>query len=249
MTGRRSRAANPPGPQTTSANERTADLGEPWRVALRMAWQAHGRGNVGVGSVLTDSTGVIVATGRNRVLDAEAPSGRLHSTYLAHAEMDVLAQLPQGEYPEHALWSTLEPCLMCASAVVLSHVGAVRYASTDPLWSGIDRLPALNGQVARRWPVRCGPLPGPVGAFCGLLPLVWSIRQKDDGVVARAYAEHDPALLALGRRLVGDGTLDQLLGASIEQVLERLWPELCQVAAPVEGTWPGPESRRDDPRL
>jgi tRNA(Arg) A34 adenosine deaminase TadA len=38
-----------------------------------MAWQAHCSGNVGVGAVLTDSTGVIVATGRNRVLDAEAP--------------------------------------------------------------------------------------------------------------------------------------------------------------------------------
>jgi tRNA(Arg) A34 adenosine deaminase TadA len=197
-----------------------------------MAWQAHCSGNVGVGAVLTDSTGVIVATGRNRVLDADAPSGRLHSTYLAHAEMDVLAQLPHGDYPDHTLWSTLEPCLMCASAVVLSHVGTVRYAAADPLWSGIDRLPVLNAQVARRWPVRCGPLPGPVGAFCGLLPLVWAVREKADGVVARAYAEHDPPLLALGRRLVSDGTLDDLLGASIEEVMERVWPELCDVSEP-----------------
>jgi len=162
-----------------------------------MAWEAHCSGNVGVGAVLTDPAGVIVATGRNRVLDAEAPAGRLHASYLAHAEMDVLAQLP-----EHTLWTTLEPCLMCASAVVLSHVGRVGYVAADPLWSGIDRLPELNAQVARRWPIRCGPMPGPVGAFCGLLPLVWAMRRKLDGVVARAYAEHDPGLLALGRRLV-----------------------------------------------
>jgi hypothetical protein len=115
---------------------------------------------------------------------------------------------------------------------VLSHVRAVRYAARDPLWSGIDRLPALNAQVARRWPVRCGPLAGPIGAFCGLLPLVWALREKADGVVARAYAEHDRALLALGRRLLGEGSLDDLVGASIEEVLGRLWPDLDEVSEP-----------------
>jgi tRNA(adenine34) deaminase len=114
-----------------------------------MAWQAHCSGNLGVGAVLTDPAGVIVATGRNRGGDVEAPSGRLHTTYLAHAEMDVLALLPHGDYPDHTLWTTLEPCLMCASAVVLSHVGTVRYAAADPLWAGIERLPDLNAQVAR----------------------------------------------------------------------------------------------------
>ena len=209
-----------------------AAIPEPWRTALQMAWEAHCSGNVGVGAVLTDPAGVIVATGRNRVLDAEAPSGRLRSTYLAHAEMDVLAQLSHGDYPDHTLWSTLEPCLMCASAVVLSHVGMVRYAAADPLWSGIDRLPALNAQVARRWPIRCGPLAGPVGALCGLLPLAWAMRQKPDGIVARAYAQHDPPLLAFGRRLVDDGTLDDLLGAAIEEVLACLWADLCDVSEP-----------------
>lgn len=107
MTGRTSRAATRPGRQGTSAvRERTAEVGEPWRAALRLAWQAHCGGSVGVGAALMDSSGTIVATGRNRVLDVEAPSGRLHAAYLAHAEMDVLAQLPQGDYPDHTLWST-----------------------------------------------------------------------------------------------------------------------------------------------
>jgi tRNA(adenine34) deaminase len=203
----------------------------PWRTALRLAWEAHRSGNIGVGSALTDETGAIVATGRNRIVDAEAPPGRLRSTYLAHAEMDVLAQLPHGDYPDHTLWTTLEPCLMCTAAVVLSHVGTVRYAAADPLWSGIDGVPGLNAQAARRWPVRSGPLRGPVAAFCGLLPLVWAVRQKTDGVVSRAYEAHDPALLALARRLIGDGTLDKLRDASVEQALARLWDDLYAVAA------------------
>lgn len=49
-------------------------------------------------------------------------------------------------------------------------------------------------------------------------------------MVVRAHAEHDPALLALGRRLVGDGTLDDLPGASIEEALERWWADLCRIA-------------------
>jgi tRNA(adenine34) deaminase len=209
-------------------------IGEPWRAALGLAWEAHGAGNIGVGAVLTDPAGAIIATGRNRVFDADAPPGRLRSTWLAHAEMDALAQLPHGDYPEHTLWTTLEPCLMCASAVVLSHVGTVRYAAADPLWSGIDHLPGLNAQAARRWPIRCGPLRGPVAAFCGLLPLVWAVRRKADGVVARAYQKHDPALLDLARRLIGEGVLDELRGGSVEEASTRLWDDLCAVAAMAE---------------
>ncbi|MGH6943268.1 MAG: hypothetical protein ACREH6_03480, partial [Geminicoccaceae bacterium] len=59
-------------------------IGEPWRTALRLAWEAHAKGNLGVGCVLTDGAGAIVAAGRNRVIDADAPPGRLRSTYLAH---------------------------------------------------------------------------------------------------------------------------------------------------------------------
>jgi tRNA(Arg) A34 adenosine deaminase TadA len=225
------------------------DIEEPWRTALRMAWEAHRSGNVGVGAVITDAAGAIVATGRNRVVDAEAPAGRLRATYLAHAEMDVLAQLPHGDYPDHTLWTTLEPCLMCASAVVLSHVGSLRYAAADPLWSGIDRLPSLNAQVARRWPIRSGPVPGPVGAFCALLPLVWAMRRKPEGVVARAYAEHDPAMLALGRRCLQDRTLEELSATSVEEALQLLWTDLCHVAEPPEDAWSAPRHRRSSPRL
>ena len=209
-------------------------IGEPWRAALRLAWEAQGRGNIGVGAVLTDRAGEIVASGRNRVFDADAPPGRLRSTWLAHAEMDALAQLSHGDYPDHTLWTTLEPCLMCASAVVLSHVGNVRYAATDPLRSGIDRVAGLNAQAARRWPIRHGPMRGPVAAFCGLLPLVWAVRRKADGVVARAYQEHDPALLELARRLIGEGVLDELRGGSVEEASTRLWDDLCAVAAMAE---------------
>ena len=98
-------------------------LEEPWQVALTLAWEAHIGGNVGVGAVLTDPRGRIVAVGRNRVSDKEAPPGRLRSTYIAHAEIDVLGQLMRGDYRHHTLWTTLESCPLCCMAIVMSNVG------------------------------------------------------------------------------------------------------------------------------
>jgi tRNA(Arg) A34 adenosine deaminase TadA len=203
-------------------------LPPPWQVALRLAWEAHCAGNIGVGAVLTNPTGTIVARGRNRVCDATAPPGRLSATYLAHAEIDVLGQLPEGDYKHHTLWTTLEPCLLCLSAVVLSHVGTVRYAAADPLWHDLDGLPQLNAQVARRWPARIGPLSGPVAALCALLPLIWAVRRNSEGVVARAYGSSNLSLLALARRLADEGVPDD---GSVECALQRWWEDLSIVAA------------------
>ncbi len=136
------------------------ELDAAWQLALAQAWRAHVLGNIGVGAVLTDRTGFIVGKGRNRVVDTSAPPGRLHGNYLAHAEMDVLAQLPAGDYEHHTLWTTLEPCLLCLSAIVTSHVGAVRFAAPDPLWDGLEELRGINAQVDKRWPRRIGPLTG-----------------------------------------------------------------------------------------
>jgi tRNA(adenine34) deaminase len=207
-------------------------IDEPWLSAIGLAWEAYSTGNIGVGAVLTDPTGRIVACGRNRIVDTDAPPGRLRGSYLAHAEIDVLAQLPQGDYRDHVLWTTLEPCLLCAAAAVLSHVGTVRFAAADPLWSGIERLPELNAQVARRWPRRQGPVDGSLAAFCALLPLVWSVRERPDGVVIRAYEVTNPSLLELARRLVEHGALDRLRGEPVIRALDHLWPALALIDRP-----------------
>jgi tRNA(Arg) A34 adenosine deaminase TadA len=85
-------------------------LEEPWRIALTLAWEAYVGGSIAVGAVLTDPQGRVVAVGRNRVSDKEAPPGRLRSTFIAHAELDVLGQLKPSDYRRHTLWTTLEPC-------------------------------------------------------------------------------------------------------------------------------------------
>jgi tRNA(Arg) A34 adenosine deaminase TadA len=78
-------------------------LTAPMRRALELAWDAFRAGSLPVGAVLTDGNGVVVAEGRNRIGEGVAPPGRLRGTGIAHAEMDVLAQLPMGDYSDHTL--------------------------------------------------------------------------------------------------------------------------------------------------
>lgn len=204
-------------------------LEETWRIALTLAWEAYVAGNIGVGAVLTDPAGRVVAVGRNRVADVDAPPGRLRSTYIAHAELDVLGQLKPGNYRSHIIWTTLEPCPLCSIAILTSNVGSVAFAARDRLWNGIARLAELNEFIASRWPVRRGPLGGPVALFCELLPLLWFLENKPNGSVVEKYESRHPRLLALARTLSRDSRLTKLKPKPVEIALNQLWTELAAI--------------------
>jgi len=204
-------------------------LAEPLRMAVTLAWDAFVGGNVGVGAVLTDPHGLITAVGRNRVSDPEAPPGRLRSTFLAHAEIDVLGQLPPGNYEHHTLWTTLEPCPLCSIAIVMGNVGSVVFAARDRLWRGISRLTEVNEFIAGSWPARRGPLGGPVSVFCELLPLFWFLDRKPNGTVVQNYESEHPRLLALAKRLGDDVRFSELKTRKLEAVLSHLWTDLAAI--------------------
>jgi tRNA(Arg) A34 adenosine deaminase TadA len=201
-------------------------LDEPWRTAVALAWEAFVGGNVGVGALLTDPHGMIAAVGRNRVSDREAPPGRLPSTFLAHAEIDVLGQLPPGDYEHHTLWTTLEPCPLCSIAIVMANVGSVVFAARDRLWRGISRLTEVNEFIASNWPARRGPLRGPVSVFCELLPLFWFLDRKPNGTVIQNYETSHPRLLTLAKTLREDVPFTELKARDLHAVLSHLWSDL-----------------------
>lgn len=208
---------------------RLSELEKPWQMALTLAWEAHVRGNVGVGAVLTDRRGRVVAVGRNRVCDRKAPPGRLRSTAIAHAELDILGQLVPGDYKNHTLWTTLESCALCSIAVVTSNVGRVEFAARDRLWDGISRLAELNEFIASRWPVRSGPLGGPISVFSELLPLLWFLEHKPIGTVVQKYESAHPGLLALARRLRTDAQFAGLKSHPVNEALDQLWVDLAAI--------------------
>jgi len=113
-------------------------------VALIEARQAAARGEVPIGAVLIDKDGNILAKNGNRSIELCDPS--------AHAEMLVLRQAGQllGNYrlPETTLYVTLEPCVMCAGALVHARVQRLVYGATDPKAGGVVSLFQV-GQDAR----------------------------------------------------------------------------------------------------
>jgi tRNA(Arg) A34 adenosine deaminase TadA len=98
------------------------------RRALELAVHARDAdGEVPVGAVLVRD-GEIVGEGWNRNITLADPS--------AHAEIGALRdagqRLRNHRIPDSTLYVTLEPCAMCAMALVHARVARVVYAATDP---------------------------------------------------------------------------------------------------------------------
>lgn len=73
-------------------------LSPPWRQAFTLAWESFRAGDLGIGAVVVDPSGTVVATGRNRRHDRSNPPGEVAGNNLAHA--DWTAVLPLLTYPE-----------------------------------------------------------------------------------------------------------------------------------------------------
>ena len=116
--------------------------------ALALAERAAAEGEVPVGAVLVRD-GVIVAEAWNRPIAGHDPT--------AHAEIRVLREAGRrlGNYrlPGTTLYVTLEPCIMCAGAIVHARVERLVYAAADPKTGAAGTVcdcfgsPAVNHRV------------------------------------------------------------------------------------------------------
>jgi tRNA(adenine34) deaminase len=97
-------------------------------LALNQARAAAATGEVPVGAVLTDAGGRVLATGHNALIAARDPT--------AHAEIWTLRAAAQriGNYRLDGctLYVTLEPCAMCAGAILHARLSRVVYGARDP---------------------------------------------------------------------------------------------------------------------
>jgi tRNA(adenine34) deaminase len=107
-------------------------LPAPMRRALELAADAAADGEVPVGAVITLSER-IVAESRNRMRSSNDPT--------AHAEMEAIraagAKLGTSRLDDCTLWVTLEPCAMCAGAISVARLKALRFAAEDPKGGGV----------------------------------------------------------------------------------------------------------------
>lgn len=97
------------------------------REALAEAKKAFEAGEIPIGAVVARG-GEIIGRGRNRRAEDNSP--------LAHAEIIALGEAAQiienWRFDDCVVYVTLEPCVMCAGAMVQCRVGKIVYGAKDP---------------------------------------------------------------------------------------------------------------------
>jgi tRNA(Arg) A34 adenosine deaminase TadA len=111
------------------------------RRALDLAREAAEAGEVPVGAVVARGE-EIVAEARNAMRGSSDPT--------AHAEMVAIRaageRLGTSRLDECTLWVTLEPCAMCAAAIALARMKALRFGAEDPKGGGVVHGPRIFSQ-------------------------------------------------------------------------------------------------------
>ena len=111
------------------------------RRALELAAQAAEAGEVPVGAVITSGKEIVAEAG-NAMRTSLDPT--------AHAEMEAIraaaATLGTSRLDDCTLWVTLEPCAMCAAAVSVARLKAIRFGAEDPKGGGVVHGPRIFTQ-------------------------------------------------------------------------------------------------------
>ena len=112
------------------------------RLALAQAERARAAGEVPVGAVVL-LDGQVIAAGHNQPITTHDPT--------AHAEIVALraaaATLENYRLPECELFVTLEPCAMCAMALMHARVKRVVFGANDPKTGAAGSVVDLFGQA------------------------------------------------------------------------------------------------------
>ncbi|MBU6395231.1 MAG: tRNA adenosine(34) deaminase TadA [Sphingomonadales bacterium] len=108
-------------------------LPEPMRRALEAAARAAEAGEVPIGAVIVKD-GVVIAAAHNSPREDHDPT--------AHAEVMAIRAAASALGHERLtgcdLWVTLEPCAMCAGAIVHARLARVYYAASDPKGGAVE---------------------------------------------------------------------------------------------------------------
>lgn len=144
------------------------------RMALREAETAMAEEEVPVGVIIVQQTRVIAAA-HNQREQLRDPT--------AHAEMIAITQaaeaLQSWRLEACTLYATLEPCPMCAGAILQARIPTVVYGATDAKAGAVDSLFSLLAD--ERLNHRCKVLAGVLAQPCGRLLTNFFQRQRNLG--------------------------------------------------------------------
>jgi tRNA(adenine34) deaminase len=144
------------------------------RMALELAHEAEAAGEVPVGAVIVRD-GEVIGRGRNSPIERSDPT--------AHAEVLALreAAAATGNYRLEgaALYTTLEPCVMCAGALVAARIAKVVFGARDLRFGGVrSKFRLADAEVLNH---RLAIEEGVLGAECAELMLKFFAQRRGPG--------------------------------------------------------------------
>lgn len=108
-------------------------LPEYMQLALAQAREAADSGEVPIGAVIVKE-GKVIAAGRNGPRERHDPT--------SHAEIEAIRAAARALGEERLegceLWVTLEPCAMCAGAIVHARIARLYYGAADPKGGAVE---------------------------------------------------------------------------------------------------------------
>lgn len=141
------------------------------RMALAEAKLAGASGDIPIGAIVTDADGRVLGTGRNLREAEHDPTG--------HAEIVALRQAAAGLGTSRLdgciLFTTLEPCVMCAGAALTARVARVVFGAWDAKAGAAGSVYDLLRDG--RLPLRCEVVSGVLEAECAA-PLTAFFAEK-----------------------------------------------------------------------
>ena len=145
--------------------------------AIDLAKNAGEAGEIPVGAVIIDSGGNLIASGENRKERDQDPT--------AHAEIIALKAAAQSLHNwrlnQCTLYVTLEPCPMCAGAIVQARLGMLIYGVDDPKTGAVRTVTNIPDSAASNHRLRV--MGGVLESTCRQQLQTWfaNRRQKHDG--------------------------------------------------------------------
>jgi tRNA(Arg) A34 adenosine deaminase TadA len=117
----------------------------PRRACFELAWEALQDGSVPVDAVVVDRDGHIITRGRSRDGETDGPEGQLRGTCSAYAEVNALTGWPPASYPDHTLYTSLQPCLLETGAAPVNGAALLPYAALNQGVRSARRPPCHRG--------------------------------------------------------------------------------------------------------
>jgi len=207
---------------------KSTDLPLPWQICLEETWKACCAGSIPIGAVVTNSDGTIIGRGRSHRYDSDSPPGHIKDHKLAHAELNALldVRLPDKDLKNCELFTAVEPCPLCISAIYMASLKSYHYASRDP-YAGSSNLLKTTPYLSRKPVQSNGPQWTELENVLMALQVDFFLRRGEspDYIVLTTWRNVLPEGFAYGKVLFQDKVITNLCisGKSSAAVFDQLF--------------------------